>query len=94
MKLSKIIFISVCTFGAIGCGPSPESLAKKHCEVYKKYNEAVKKNDQVQILIFADSLDRMNKKVIEDHKTNADWLNTYALERDACVLEVMKDGQK
>jgi len=91
MKISKIIFALFCIIGAIGCGPSPESLAKKNCELYKKYNQAQKDKDVVSILKLADEIDQMDKKIIADHKSNPDWVNTYVLERNACILEVMKD---
>ena len=91
MKISKILIVVVCILSAIGCGPSPESLAKKNCELYKKYKEAEKIKDVMGMLKYADEIDQMNKKITDDHKNNPDWINTFVLLRDACILEVMKD---
>lgn len=94
MKVSKFLFLMACLFLASGCGPSPESAAKKYCNLYKKYQEAINTNDAINILKYASELDSLNNKVQIDNKGNSDWLTTYALNRDACVLEEMKKNSK
>lgn len=94
MRNIKFLIPFIVTTVLLSCGPSPESMAKKNCELHKKFDEAQKNKDVMNILKYADEIKEMDNKILAEHKNNPDWVNTYVLERNACVLEAMKDSVK
>jgi hypothetical protein len=86
------IMVTVCCLGLLicSCGPSPESMAKKNCELYKKYREAEKSKDSTSMAKYEKEMKDMDTGLKEKHKNNPEWLSTYSLERDACIIENMK----
>jgi hypothetical protein len=92
--MKNILSIFIVALVLISCGPSPETMAKKTCALTKKYREADAKGDSTQMISIMSEIESFENKIKEDHKGNADWLTTYALNRDACIIEDLKKEGK
>jgi hypothetical protein len=92
--MRKIISMFILGLLLISCGPSPESMAKKTCALTKKFREAEEKGDSIGAMNIVKEIEVIENKIKEDHKSNADWLNTYSLNRDACIIEDLKKEGK
>ena len=91
--MRKIIFIFVGSLIMISCGPSPESMAKKNCDLHKKFQEAEANGDSTTMMKYVDEMMKMDQELQAKHKNNPEWLTTYALQRDACIIQNMKKNQ-
>ncbi len=89
--MRKITFLFAVCLMIISCGPSPEAMAKKNCALYQKYREAEAAKDSTAMNKYVQEMRTMEEELKTKHKNNPEWLTTYSLERDACII---KDLQK
>lgn len=82
------------TMSIISCGPSPESMAKKTCALTKQFREAEDSGDSTKAISIVKEIEEIENKIKEDYKNNADWLTTYSVNRDACIIEDLKKEGK
>lgn len=89
----KTIYLLLSLVIVCSCGPSPEAMAKKNCALHKKFQEAESKGDSATMMKYVDEMAAMDKDLQEKHKNNPEWLSTYSLERDACIIQNMKKNE-
>jgi len=92
--MKKFLLLFVLTVGILSCGPSPESMAKKTCTLTKNFREAEDAGDSTKAISIVKEIETIENKIKEDHKNNPDWLTTYAVNRDACIIEDLKKEGK
>lgn len=88
MKKISVILILVIVFAAFGCGPSAESLAKKHCDIYEKYHQAELSQDTTKMMEFASQLQAMDTELLQKYQhKNPELLLQYVKLKEKCMKE-------
>lgn len=88
MKKYSFILILALALVTFSCGPSAESLAKKHCALYEKYHQAEVSKDTTKMMEFASQMQAMDTELLQKYQhENPELLLQYVKLKEKCMKD-------
>lgn len=88
MKKYSLSLLLVFIFVSFGCGPSAESLAKKHCAIFEKYHQAEVSQDTTKMMEYASQMQAMDTELLQKYQhENPELLLQYVKLKEKCMKE-------
>jgi hypothetical protein len=90
MMRSGTFILFVIVLVTIGCGPSPDSMAKKSCAIHEKFIQAELLKDTAEMTRLTLEIGRMDADLTKEYMyKNPEWLMKYVKLRDQCIAETV-----